>query len=270
MASQNFDIKDGLLVTTANVTSTLTVGANVAVDTNVLKVDTVNNRVGVNITSPTEALDVSGDIAASGNVSATYFVGDGSQLTGVNAGSATTLGGFTSSQYLRSDAADSLEDTLTVAASGSGKIIVGSSSQIQFNDNASAVFGSTSDGSIKYNTSTSKVEFNCGTTNLTITSPTSTFSANVVAANFNTTSDSRLKSDIQIITGALDIVKSLRGVSYNKNGSAEIGVIAQEIQEHLPQVVTENDEGYLSVAYGNIVGLLIEAIKELEKKIDNK
>jgi hypothetical protein len=92
----------------------------------------------------------------------------------------------------------------------------------------------------------------------------------VVAANFNTTSDSRLKSDIQIITGALDIVKSLRGVSYNKNGSAEIGVIAQEIQEHLPQVVTENDEGYLSVAYGNIVGLLIEAIKELEKKIDNK
>jgi hypothetical protein len=88
------------------------------------------------------------------------------------------------------------------------------------------------------------------------------------AGNVTAYSDERLKSDIQTFTNALDTVNSMRGVAFVKDGKAGIGVIAQEIQKVLPQVVQENNDGYLSVAYGNIVGVLIEAIKELKTEID--
>lgn len=78
-------------------------------------------------------------------------------------------------------------------------------------------------------------------------------------------SDASLKSDVETISGALDLVMRLRGVRYNRTdtGLAGIGVIAQELQRVVPEVVFENDAGLASVAYGNLVGLLIEAIKEL-------
>lgn len=81
-------------------------------------------------------------------------------------------------------------------------------------------------------------------------------------------SDVRLKSDIQTIANALEIVKRLRGTAYVKDGKASIGVIAQEVQQVIPQVVHENSDGYLSVAYGNMVAVLIEAVKELDAKVE--
>jgi len=88
--------------------------------------------------------------------------------------------------------------------------------------------------------------------------------------NVTATSDQRLKIDIETISRALEKVLQLRGVNYRslQDGKTNIGVIAQEIQEIVPEVVKENIDGYLSVAYGNITGLLIEAIKELKKEID--
>ena len=79
-------------------------------------------------------------------------------------------------------------------------------------------------------------------------------------------SDERLKSDIETIDNALDKVMNMRGVSYIKQAEKGIGVIAQEIEKVLPEVVTDGE--YKSVAYGNIVGVLIEAIKEQQKQID--
>jgi hypothetical protein len=81
-------------------------------------------------------------------------------------------------------------------------------------------------------------------------------------------SDERFKTDITTIANALDVVKSMRGVAFVKDGKADIGVIAQEVQKILPQVVHEDKDGYLSVAYGNIVGVLIEAVKDLSKQIE--
>ena len=81
------------------------------------------------------------------------------------------------------------------------------------------------------------------------------------------TSDSRLKSNISTLESALSKVNSLRGVSYTKAGKPEIGVIAQEVELIVPEVVVEAGE-YKSVAYGNLVALLIEAIKELDRKVD--
>lgn len=91
------------------------------------------------------------------------------------------------------------------------------------------------------------------------------------AATFNNDitafSDERLKSDIRTIDNALNLVGDMRGVYFNRDGVAGTGVIAQEIQNILPEVVHDKQE-YLSVAYGNMVGVLIEAIKELKKEVE--
>jgi hypothetical protein len=85
-------------------------------------------------------------------------------------------------------------------------------------------------------------------------------------------SDARLKENITTIDNAVEKVLAMRGVSYNRTDesdkSRKVGVIAQEIQEILPEVVTTSEDGTLGVAYGNIVGVLIEAIKEQQQQID--
>ena len=85
-------------------------------------------------------------------------------------------------------------------------------------------------------------------------------------------SDKRVKDNIQTIGNALDTVSNLRGVSYNRNDvedkSKKIGVIAQEVKDVLPEVVQYNEDvDVYSVAYGNMAGLFIEAIKELKTEV---
>jgi hypothetical protein len=86
-------------------------------------------------------------------------------------------------------------------------------------------------------------------------------------------SDVRKKENIETIDNALDKVNKMRGVYYNRTDDEtkkkQTGVIAQEINEILPEVVTyASDVDEYSVAYGNIVGVLIEAIKEQQLQID--
>jgi len=83
-------------------------------------------------------------------------------------------------------------------------------------------------------------------------------------------SDVRSKENIKTIDSPLDKVLKLRGVEFNKIGKKkkEVGVIAQEIEKVLPEVVSTDDEGMKSVAYGNIVGVLIEGMKEQQKQIE--
>ena len=88
------------------------------------------------------------------------------------------------------------------------------------------------------------------------------------AGSFVASSDERLKSDIQQLTDCLQVINGLSGKSYIKNGQVEIGLIAQQVQKVLPQVVKEGSDGYLAVAYGNIVAVLIEAIKELSARVE--
>ena len=92
----------------------------------------------------------------------------------------------------------------------------------------------------------------------------------VNAGTVNTTSDERAKEDITPITGALDKVQQLGGYSFTLKATDEksSGVIAQEVQKVMPELVQEGAEGLLSVQYGNMVGLLIEAIKEQQAQID--
>jgi hypothetical protein len=89
----------------------------------------------------------------------------------------------------------------------------------------------------------------------------------LTAVSMVSSSDERLKSNIQTITNAVQTVENLRGVSYLRNDRPEIGVVAQEVEKILPMLVHEDPEGYKSVAYGNMVGLLIEAVKELSAEV---
>jgi len=84
-------------------------------------------------------------------------------------------------------------------------------------------------------------------------------------------SDARLKTNIKTIDSALDKVDKLRGVYYThiETQKDSIGLIAQETLDVLPEVVATKGE-YLGINYGNIVGLLVEAIKELRQELKNK
>lgn len=83
-------------------------------------------------------------------------------------------------------------------------------------------------------------------------------------------SDYRIKDNVETIEEALYKVKQLRGVSYSSrlDYSNHIGVIAQEVERVVPEVVRTHSEGLKSVAYGNLVGLLIEAVKDLAAKVE--
>jgi hypothetical protein len=91
--------------------------------------------------------------------------------------------------------------------------------------------------------------------------------AGTVTAN----SDIRLKKNIFTIENALDKVLNLRGVEFDRidSGEHQMGVVAQEIEEVIPFLVREDNTGTKSVAYANMVGLLIEAIKEQNVLINN-
>ena len=94
-----------------------------------------------------------------------------------------------------------------------------------------------------------------------------TFTGVVTAPNFVSLSDARLKSEVETIIDALALVCTLRGVRFKMDGTRQIGVIAQEVKPVVPEVVRANETGQLSVAYGNITGLLIEAVKELAARV---
>jgi len=103
--------------------------------------------------------------------------------------------------------------------------------------------------------------------NNTFAGGSNTFSGTVYAASFQVSSDARLKQNVETLNNAVDTVCQLRGVSYLKGGKPEIGVIAQEVEKIMPFLVGEDSAGYKTVAYQNMVGLLIEAIKEQNKTI---
>jgi len=90
----------------------------------------------------------------------------------------------------------------------------------------------------------------------------------VTAVDFNSTSDQSLKTNINTVNNALDIVNELRGVSFDwkETGKPSYGVIAQELEKVLPALVS--DTNIKSVNYNGIIGVLIESIKELSEEVE--
>jgi hypothetical protein len=115
-----------------------------------------------------------------------------------------------------------------------------------------------------YSSSTSTLNVTTGGTLAATFSAGGDFTA---VGNVFAFSDVRLKSNIATIDNGLSKVLEMRGVEYTKDGKKSLGLIAQEVEAVLPEMVAEI-EGFKTVSYGNIVAVLIEAIKDLNKEIE--
>ena len=225
-----------------------------------------DGNVGIgNVGTSTEKLSVGGSLATSsgsitsfGNVTAgngyvqantafrigtTEVINSSSQLVNL-----TFNGGATGVRFARD--AD-LQDAAGVK-------------RLRFNSSGSSAYNSTS-GHFFQNGGVNKAEIQ--------TDGDAIFAGNVTA--YGSPSDINLKENIETIPNAVEKVQKLDGVTFNykKDGGRSTGLIAQQLQEVLPEVVyTAKDlegEEHLAVRYGNVVGLLVEALKEQQTQIDN-
>lgn len=94
-------------------------------------------------------------------------------------------------------------------------------------------------------------------------------SGDVIATDFNSLSDLKLKENVEIINSPIDTVMKIDGVnfSWKNSGKLSMGVIAQQLEETLPQLVSGDD--IKTVNYNGLVGLLIEVVKDQQKQIDD-
>jgi len=95
-----------------------------------------------------------------------------------------------------------------------------------------------------------------------------TVTGDVSATNFNSTSDVTLKQDVSVIDNALEMISQLEGVSWKWKESLKpsLGVTAQNVEEVAPELVSNGD--HKSVNYNGLIGILIEAVKELKSEVD--
>ena len=186
---------------------------------------------------------------------------------------------------------NNLTATGTVTFSGASSVLLGANTNVKITGGTSGQYLVTDgSGNISWSSitgSNNQVPYFVagtltGTSNLTYNGAGSVFYVNGsigatgdIVAYY--TSDFRLKTDLLPITDALNKVNSLRGVTFNWNDLAankdttvrEAGIIAQEVQSVLPEVVTERENGYLAVHYEKMIPLLIEAIKELKAEVES-
>ena len=248
-------------------------------------------------------IDIVGNITLSGTVDGRDIASDGSKLDGIESGAtadqtaaqiltaiktvdgpgsgldADTLDGLGSGSFLRSDATDTFTTLTGTTLTVNGVLSVRNA--IDLADNDILRFGSSDDVEFFCNGSHMYTDLNSGIGNWYIRDGTTTRFTFDDAGHFTATgnvtaySDERLKDNIVVIDGALEKVSQLRGVTFDRTDVEEplrqTGVIAQEVEKVLPEaVITAEDEMQTkSVAYGNMVGLLIEAIKELKTEVDD-
>lgn len=132
------------------------------------------------------------------------------------------------------------------------------------NNNVSAVFED--NASVELYEAGSK-KFETSSTGVSVTG------ALVATGDVTAFSDAKLKTEISTINNALSVVSKLRGVRYKwlKDNKPSIGLIAQEVEDVIPEIVHNNElegENVKSLDYGKLVGVLIEAIKELKAEVD--
>ena len=278
-----------------------------------IKIDTTNDRLGINTATPTVALDVVGAVAVSGAAS----IGGAASIAGVAsfadgtaaAPSITSIGDTNTGMFfpaadtiafaeggterMRIDDSGNLGLGVTpsdwatlvpaiqiggggsfIAAQGSGS---GNSDSIYIGTNAhfdgtNWLYKETNHASYFLQANGQHQWFRApsgtaGNAITFITAMTLDASSNLtVTGNVTAYSDARLKTNVRTVPDALGLVQKMRGVFFDKDDAPSVGVIAQEMEEVLPEVVHNGE--YKSVAYGNIVGVLIEAIKAQQAQID--
>ena len=112
--------------------------------------------------------------------------------------------------------------------------------------------------------------FNTSAETLTIGKNT-TFNGTANALEFVATSDARLKTNIQGVTNAMDVINSIQGVEYEltENGQHSMGVLAQDLIEVAPSLVKTRENGNYAVNYSGLSAFFVEAIKEQQAQIED-
>jgi hypothetical protein len=236
-------------------------------------------------------LSGTGSISITGNIGANAFTGDGSGLTGITADDANTLDGLNSTAFLNSS------NTGTGDMSTNGNIQSGRGSggvALTINDgkgNANVTWNH-EDGVPEQNGNAARIEVNTdSTTGATMyfelksgvtggssidldNAATLTTSGFTAAGEVTAFSDISVKDNIETANDALQLVLSSRGVRFTRTDledkdKVHLGVIAQEIEETFPEVITLNEEsGLKAVNYGALAGAFIEAFKAQQAQID--
>jgi hypothetical protein len=200
---------------------------------------TNDGNVGIGTTSPSQKLDVNG------NVNATTYYGAGTGLTGTAA--SLTVGDLSCTDCI-------------------GTTEIADSYLLNTGDAAS--------GNYTFDTSTLHIDSTNNRVGIGDATPSYTLevNGNVSAIAFYYSSDERLKKDVKTIENPIDKIKDLRGVSFKwkENDQKSIGLIAQEVEKIIPELISQGGEGYKSVQYGNVVALLIESTKEQQKMIEEQ
>ena len=213
--------------------------------------------LGIGTTSPTRNLDVNGDARIRGGIrDVNDTVGSASSVLTANGSGGWSWQPVTSTGAI-SGINVSQDDTgvrYPLFAAGTN-----ASTTTQYVDTTSLV----------YNTSS-----NClGIGSLTPTSRLDIIGdvkvvGVVTASDFNSSSDIKLKTNIQRIANPIEKVLQINGVSFNwkESGKATMGVIAQEVELVMPELVSNTDPK--SVNYNGLIGLLIECVKDQQRQID--
>lgn len=196
-----------------------------------------------------------GNVSMSGGLTTT---GASTFSSTVTASTAPSAGGhLTNKTYV--DGQDALKLNLTGGTLTGNLSIINSTTEMTLTLGSSGgyYYGSGTAAGFKNSSGTNRVSWNISSGDFT------------AAGNVTAYSDARLKENIETISNALDLVNRMRGVFYDRidTGEPGVGVIAQEMEEIIPEVVIPSD-GVLTVAYGNLVGVLIEAVKELATRVE--
>jgi len=275
----------GNIAATGNVTAS----GNVAASGNVTATGNVaaSGNVGIGVTNPTNRLNVASNVnlaatlsgvrtsaqiavsGASGNlyIGNTYSGGSIIQSTDTNAASATTL-------FLNPLGGSVSFGTNTWHTSSEGR------NRLHFGNNATTFYGTGDKHVFRSPADADLLTINSsGNVGIGTATPTERLhvSGNILATlNVTAYSDVRVKTNIVEIDSPLEKIKNMRGVYYNRTDDSNtsparhVGVIAQEVERVLPEVVlTDSSEAKnKSVAYGNIVALLIEGMKAQQSTIE--
>jgi hypothetical protein len=276
----------GVLTLPSNVSSTntttgtlvVTGGVGISGAVNIGGAAGIGGAVSISNTTPSTSttsgsIVTLGGIGAAGNIHALGFFGDGSNLTNI------TAAGFSGGTVPNATTFSSLVTINNgISTNNTANISLGSGTRQMLN-----LFGTTYGIGIQANTlyyrSAGTFRWHRGGTHSNTEGAPGTggtqalvldASSNLTATgNVTAFSDQRLKTDIEIITDPIGKILQLDGVTFTRidSGQRGLGVIAQQVQKVLPELIVVDENGYLSVAYGNLTGLLIEGVKAHEQDI---
>lgn len=222
--------------------------------------------------SDSDGLSINESVNVTGSVTATAFIGDGSSLTGIGGG-----GSVTSVSAGNGMSFTTITSTGAVTMGTPGTLTAATSNGVTTTSHTHAITTTTAGGA----SAIVATDGNGGTrlarlgVNVTVPSTDGKIEAGNDVVGFSS-SDIRWKTNVKSIANALQKIGMIRGIEFDwipdekEHGyeGKDYGVVAQEIDAIMPEIVKTRDSGFMAVRYERLIPLLVEGIKELTDKVD--